>query len=189
MTKIQSPNKFQCPITNNQAGSLFGNWNLGIGHCLVIGYCILVICMTLQGCASFHWAVSDSDVARQNKTRLEKLSTGMSKADALRLMGTQAQKARTVYYEYGNQWEFPMDDLEIRNPYKVEVMKGKENKSYEIVYYYTTVKKLDGAIADDELTPLVFENERLIGWGDRFLKELIQKEELHQEFPSSALVA
>jgi len=44
MTKIQTPNKFQIPIANNQTGYfLFGYWNLIIGHCLVIVSCILVI--------------------------------------------------------------------------------------------------------------------------------------------------
>ena len=52
MTKIQSPNKFQYSITNNQTSQLFGYLNLVIGHCLVIVSCILVIfCfLTLPGC-------------------------------------------------------------------------------------------------------------------------------------------
>jgi len=105
---------------------------------------------------------------------------GMSKSECLRVMGTQTREARTAYYEYGNQWEFPLYDLEIKNPYKGETMNGKDGKSYEIVYYYTTIKKLDGIVTDDELTPLVFESDRLLGWGEQFLKRLIGEEGLHQ---------
>lgn len=141
---------------------------------------LLTLIIATQGCVHISRVLSDTEVAQQNKAHLAKLSIGMSKSDAVRVMGTQTRKVRTVYYDYGNQWEFPLYDLEIKNPYKAEVMKGKEDKSYEIVYYYTTVKKLDGAIADDELTPLVSENDRLLGWGGQFLERLIREEGLHQ---------
>lgn len=49
-------------------------------------------------------------------------------------------------------------------PYRSEILQGK-NKTFEVVYYVTDVKKDDNAIIDDELTPFVFDNGKLIGWG------------------------
>ena len=42
----------------------------------------------------------------------------------------------------------------------------------------TDVKRVDGAITDDELTPLVFDDGKLIGWGSSFLEVNIQKYEI-----------
>ncbi len=53
-----------------------------------------------------------------------------------------------------------------------------EESVYTIVYYYTDTIKADKAITDDELTPLVFKDDRLIGWGREMLNTMIQKYEL-----------
>jgi hypothetical protein len=55
-------------------------------------------------------------------------------------------------------------DIAVPNPYRSEIKKVG-NKNYEILFYYTDIRKQDGAITDDELTPLVLEDGKLIGWG------------------------
>lgn len=40
------------------------------------------------------------------------------------------------------------------------------------------MKRDDGAITDDELTPLVFDDGKLMGWGSGFLEVDIQKYEI-----------
>ena len=42
-------------------------------------------------------------------------------------------------------------------------------------YYYTDIKKADDAVTDDELTPLVMENGRLVGWGWSFLDQNVER--------------
>ena len=59
----------------------------------------------------------------------------------------------------------------INNPYKTENLE-KNNKQYEVDYYLTHIDQADGTIADEELTPLVFENGRLVGKGWEFLNKL-----------------
>jgi len=66
----------------------------------------------------------------------------------------------------------------INNPYKSEVLYGKNGKTLEVLYYYTDIQRADGAITDDELTPLVFDDDILIGWGRGFLQENIKKYEI-----------
>lgn len=65
----------------------------------------------------------------------------------------------------------------LRNPYREETIKT-ENKIYEIAYYFTSIKKQDGMITNDELTPLVFENNRLIGQGWEFWGRLKKEQHL-----------
>ncbi len=40
------------------------------------------------------------------------------------------------------------------------------------------MKRDDGVITDDELTPVVFDDGKLIGWGSDFLQVKIQKYEI-----------
>ncbi|OGV47790.1 MAG: hypothetical protein A2X49_08375 [Lentisphaerae bacterium GWF2_52_8] len=60
---------------------------------------------------------------------------------------------------------------------KQEVIKimGEPNKNEvyntpDIWFYYTNPKWSDGAVTRDECTPLVFENDRLAGWGSDYYK-------------------
>ena len=48
-------------------------------------------------------------------------------------------------------------------PYKSEFLGSKQ------VWYYITEWQSDGQTTMDEMTPLVFENEVLLGWGHKFL--------------------
>jgi hypothetical protein len=93
-----------------------------------------------------------------NCNNLDKLNADMNKDEVLKIMGD-----KTVDCVAGSE-EKPID-----NPYKRELIKSGE-RQFEILYYYTHVKKKDRKITDDELTPLVFENEKLIGWGWDFFE-------------------
>jgi hypothetical protein len=47
------------------------------------------------------------------------------------------------------------------------LLKDKSNNNIEIIWYFTDIKKADGAITKDELTPIILENNKVtgIGWG------------------------
>lgn len=125
----------------------------------------LLLCFGLVGCATMQEATAP------NRTNLLKLSIGMSKAEAISAMGTVPA---TAYYRdnFGFQQSFT-----INNPYRSEILQGKD-KTFEVLYYATDVKKDDNAITDDELTPLIFDNGKLIGWGWSFLQDNAQKYEI-----------
>jgi len=57
-------------------------------------------------------------------------------------------------------------------PYKREAYESQE------VWFYITELQADGYTTLDEMTPLVFENGTLIGWGSKFVDENIKKYEL-----------
>jgi len=92
-----------------------------------------------------------------------RLSLGMTKQEVLDVMGV----ASMTSYE-GSR---------INNPYRSEILQGKD-KIFEVLYYYTDVQKMDGAITDDELTPLVFDEGKLIGWGRSFFQDNVNKYEI-----------
>ncbi len=78
-------------------------------------------------------------------------------------MGTE-----TMYSEEG--WV-------VNNPYKTEFYKS-QGRNIETIYYYTEKKKADDCVTDDELTPLVFVDGKLDGWGWSYWQDLVKKYEI-----------
>ena len=105
----------------------------------------------------------------RNCQNLQKLSIGMTKSKAIAVMGKKTAGGR-------------FGEPKVGNPYRSAILQEKD-KTFEVLYYYTESKHVFyfssvNSIADDELTPLVFENDRLIGWGREFLEQNIQKHEI-----------
>lgn len=140
---------------------------------------ILLLTIFIIGCAT-----ATMDVVRnKNREGLNKLSIGMPKEEALRIMGTETIKtcpnALFSLFTFGVSQTYCQD---ISNPYRTEILQGKD-KIFEVTYYYTDIKSdtilgVDRSITDDELTPLIFDNGKLIGWGWSFLQDNIQKYEI-----------
>lgn len=95
-----------------------------------------------------------------------RLSVGMSKKSAIGVMGTKPMHV----YSNSTGYDLLYKGLKINNPYRSEIINSAEG-TLEVAYYVTDVKRDDGAITDDELTPLVFRGDKLIGWGWRFLQD------------------
>ena len=132
---------------------------------------LLIVGLFLSGCApllvgaGMGIAVMESrkplaEVVKANKDNFKNLTYGISKNFVLEIMGRRPFKA----YEQEKE-------ITINNPYKIEIIR-RRGKTYEVVYYVTDVVKADNIFTDEELTPLVFEQEVLIGWGWPFLNEL-----------------
>ena len=79
-----------------------------------------------------------------------------------------------IGYKISAALEGAYEEVLVKNPYYEEVLKGSTTQ-YRIVCYFTHIRKADGIVTDDELTPLVFEEGRLIGKGVSFLSGLKDK--------------
>lgn len=120
---------------------------------------ISLLLMLLIGCRS-----SLDKVRTYNRKKILKLSIGLTKEQAVKVMG----------HKKGGGW---YGEPRVNSPYKSQILQTKE-KTYEVLYYYTDIESRyyianPSTISDDELTPLVFENEVLLGWGKDFLKSKV----------------
>lgn len=118
---------------------------------------IVALLLVLAGCSNIYLDTSDLLRAR-NAEGLAKLTAGLGKQTVMEMMGTDPSKGVFMW---------------IDNPYRSETLTGKDGKSYEVLYYYTELKQRDDKITDDELTPLVFHDGKLIGWGYPFLDQRV----------------
>ena len=63
------------------------------------------------------------------------------------------------------------DQILITNPYRTD-MKRRNDKTYEIIYYYTQKNQVSPPFAfrvrENDLTPLYFLDGKLVGWGLSF---------------------
>ena len=53
----------------------------------------------------------------------------------------------------------------MKRPYRSETLSLSNGKRLELLYYHTDLKTPDGAVTDDELTPVVMIEGKVIGWG------------------------
>ena len=110
--------------------------------------------LLLVGCVSVETPVSPS---LSGMPSLEKVSKGMSVREVMEILGKEIVVGTPAHT--------------IKNPYRYENFKVK-GRTLEVLYYFTHVQQTDAVISDDELTPLVFENNQLIGQGWDFLNEI-----------------
>jgi hypothetical protein len=119
---------------------------------------ISVLFVLIAGCAS-----SLDGVRTANRRNLLKLSVGMTKEQAIATMGHKSGGGR-------------LGEPTVNSPYKSEIVPGKD-KTFEVLYYYTDIESNvytanPSTIPANELTPLVFDNGKLIGWGTDFLENI-----------------
>ena len=122
--------------------------------------------MILSGCAAVSPPVREM-------VDLRSIQEGMSPQE----VRTRLEDKALTGYDLANPKKETITPIIFKNPYREEILKIGD-KAYEIMYYFTSIKKQDGMITDDELTPLVFADNRLIGqdWG--FLNRLKKEQHL-----------
>ena len=121
-----------------------------------------------------NYSISDTvftpqQVRSMNKENLKELEIGMKENVVLMIMETQTIKIAS-------------DPFIIENPFKVEVY-SNDVDVYRIFYFYTDLVKKDGFITDEELTPVIIKNNKLIGWGRDVWKKLVKAEEFLKPIP------
>ena len=122
---------------------------MALGHYSVKTTSLALVFLLLTGCAS-----SLEQMRTRNRENLLRLSLGMRKFDVLQIMGTETIKG-------------------INNPYRVETPKSQNGELYEVLFYNTETKDNDGVVGENELIPIVFEENKVIGWGWAFLSGVV----------------
>jgi len=114
-----------------------------------------------------------SDITEVNLENLSKLSVGMTKRQVSKVMKDKVFRLGGLYLSPTGAYFSPM--WTIKNPCKVETVQGNDGKPLDVRYYVISSKSRLKEIPDEEMTPLVFEDEKLIGWGWEFLQAHIKK--------------
>ena len=95
-----------------------------------------------------------------NKQNLAKVAPGMTRMEVESVMGHARAGGKLPEVLFGR-----VQYLEAKNP-----MREEKNGNDLVLYYYTDVKTLDDRITDDELTPVVLRDGKVVGVGAQFLK-------------------
>ncbi len=82
--------------------------------------------------------ISPGKIRERNRNNLSRLTLDMSRQQVLTVM---------------------------KRPYRSETLSLSNGKRLELLYYHTDLKTPDGAVTDDELTPVVLIEGKVIGWG------------------------
>ena len=117
----------------------------------------LMCCLLVLGACT-----TPPEARLRDQGRLRAVKTGMKKKYVLLNMGTELLTARDT-----------KGDIRaiIPNPYSTEKFESGD-KSYEVLYYFVNPNPKDGAVTDDELEPLVFENDRISGRGWEYYRSI-----------------
>ena len=112
-----------------------------------------------------------ANLRAQNRGRMNQLSVGLVRDEVLAMMGTEPQ---WVCLGGPACILLPMLYLEkATNPHRTERAQTPDGTEVEIFFYQTETRSADGAISDDELSPIVLEDGRLVGWGWVYLRQNI----------------
>ena len=95
-----------------------------------------------------------------NKQNLAKIAPGMTRMELESVMGHEHAGGKLPEVLFGR-----LQYLGAKNPMREE--KGGDEL---VLSYYTDVKQLDDRITDDELTPVVLRDGKVVGVGRRFLR-------------------
>ncbi len=100
-------------------------------------------------------------------TRINSVRVGMTSKEVAATIGEKT----TIGYERPDITSSAYHPVAVNNPYHKELLRAAD-KTYDVFYYFTHIQRADGIISSDELTPLVFEKDILIGKGWDFLNKL-----------------
>ena len=99
-------------------------------------------------------------------TSIENVYLGMTERTVSEIMGDEM----VVGYQK-NRKTGVLEKINMGMVYRKEILKAGE-RIYLVKYYFTSTSKADGIISEEELTPLVFEQNRLVGSSWEFLFRL-----------------
>ena len=140
-----------------------------------------ILCGLLTGCSLALDEMSPFETAK--RIELSRVSTmsrrfvslgqiypGMTRQDVRGILGNKV----VVGYELSDPAAQQYKPMTVDNPYRSEVItKGK--KQFVADYYLSGIEKADDVVSDDELVPLVFQDDKLAGMGWAYWNENVKK--------------
>lgn len=133
---------------------------------------IIFACAFLAGCVSVNPPQSenrwDNGVAQESSLmELNGLIVGITHDEARAVM----DQPITIGYESPETDTSQSKPFTLSNPYRVETLTIDAHE-YVVEYYFYRIVKADDIVSEDELLPLVFSNDILVGKGHDYLFKL-----------------
>ena len=107
------------------------------------------------------WGKGYIVAVEENRTRMSRLALGMSPDDIDRVMGVGTQ--------------FAYKKARVTNPWRVDSFGLENGMAVRIQYYLTEKPRRITRPHDDDLTPVVFEDDRVVGWGWPYLRRMTDR--------------
>ena len=129
---------------------------------------ILGLCLIFTGCATLIETRPQPD--QKELTRVDQVHLGMGRQQVESLMEDHVN----IGYQMKDETKTSYEPVILKNPVRSEEIKS-EDKTYQVLYYFTQIKNPDGIMAEEELTPLVFEADKLVSKDWDFVFKLKNK--------------
>lgn len=119
------------------------------------------------GCAGTaeQWQATDEPVLTRRFLTLRQIYPGMTRSEVQGVLGQEV----IIGYEILDPQAGQYRPITQKNPFRSEQVQSS-GKTYDVDYYFVGIKNADGKISDDELVPLVFAKDKLLGQGWDYLK-------------------
>ncbi len=131
---------------------------------------IVVFVSVFAGCASVStepFSTMKAPSATLKKLDVSRVNLGMTSDQVKDLL----RDTIVLGYEIKRSSPPSTKPIYFKNPYRTEIYR-QDTLILQIDYYFSGIQKQDGFIGDEELLPLVFEKDQLIGQGWHFLEML-----------------
>jgi hypothetical protein len=129
-----------------------------MGHQLGFIRCAALVSLAIHitGCNYYYFSVYRAGIS-ENQQGLNDLRIGMTSAEVRSAMG----EGEVVRYKR----------LSLVDPWRTEGFSLVDGPSVLLLYYITQQPNELERPSDNELTPIVLENDRVVGWGSSFLRK------------------
>jgi hypothetical protein len=127
-------------------------------------------CSSLSQTGSLLVADSVEQFRAINKEKIKLVVVGMSQGEVKGRMGSDKAGGGLVDAIFGR-----FQHLQVSNPMREELLSGADGQEYYVMFYYTDLRTKDDKITDDELTPVVLREGKVIGIGYEFLGARVPK--------------
>jgi hypothetical protein len=117
----------------------------------------------LAGCSTLFMDPLEQ-LREANKRNLQRVAVGNTRFEVESIMGTERAGGGLPEVAFGR-----VQYLAAKNPMREEVVSGRDGARYQVLFYYTDVHTKDDKITDDELTPVVLRDGKVVGIGHPFL--------------------
>ena len=123
----------------------------------------LALLATFPGCSTFFMDPLEQ-LRDANKRNLQRVAVGQTRMEVESIMGTERAGGGLPEVLFGR-----VQYLQARNPMREDTVRGRDGFDYQVLFYYTDVVTKDDRITDDELTPVVLRDGKVVGIGHSLL--------------------